>query len=134
MCKCTPEIRTPYCGKLSCQWPKKEGIRINTIFPKKDSLPLELQNLSMEIYRKEQDISKFLNDFRNSVIDECKDYYESTQYTQELIDKGDIIIDEKEIYEIIDIQGFDINDTCGDGSERLVNLISQSDRIIKLRY
>lgn len=22
MCKCTPNIRTPYCGKLGCQWPK----------------------------------------------------------------------------------------------------------------
>lgn len=21
MCKCTPEIRTPYCGKLDCTWP-----------------------------------------------------------------------------------------------------------------
>lgn len=20
MCKCTPEIRTPYCGKIGCQW------------------------------------------------------------------------------------------------------------------
>ena len=22
MCKCTPSIRTPYCGKLGCEWPK----------------------------------------------------------------------------------------------------------------
>ena len=21
MCKCTPEIRTPFCGKGDCQWP-----------------------------------------------------------------------------------------------------------------
>ncbi len=21
MCKCTPEIRTPFCGKPGCQWP-----------------------------------------------------------------------------------------------------------------
>lgn len=21
MCKCTPEIRTPFCGRLSCEWP-----------------------------------------------------------------------------------------------------------------
>lgn len=21
MCKCTPEIKTPYCGKPGCQWP-----------------------------------------------------------------------------------------------------------------
>jgi uncharacterized small protein (DUF1192 family) len=23
MCKCTPEIRTPFCGKNGCEWPKK---------------------------------------------------------------------------------------------------------------
>jgi hypothetical protein len=23
MCKCTPEIRTPYCGKPGCEWPSK---------------------------------------------------------------------------------------------------------------
>lgn len=22
MCKCTPEIRTPFCGKLGCEWPE----------------------------------------------------------------------------------------------------------------
>lgn len=22
MCKCTPEIRTPFCGKSGCEWPK----------------------------------------------------------------------------------------------------------------
>ena len=27
MCKCNPNVRTPYCGKLGCQWPGKEGIR-----------------------------------------------------------------------------------------------------------
>ena len=23
MCKCSHEIRTPYCGKFGCVWPKK---------------------------------------------------------------------------------------------------------------
>ena len=28
MCKCTPQIRTPYCGKGDCVWPhEKEGVR-----------------------------------------------------------------------------------------------------------
>jgi hypothetical protein len=28
MCKCTPEIRTPFCEKnAGCQWPKPEGVR-----------------------------------------------------------------------------------------------------------
>lgn len=25
MCKCTPSIRTPFCGKGDCQWPEPEG-------------------------------------------------------------------------------------------------------------
>lgn len=28
MCKCTPNMKTPFCGKGDCQWPKQEGIRI----------------------------------------------------------------------------------------------------------
>ena len=24
MCQCTPEIRTPYCGKGNCQWPEQK--------------------------------------------------------------------------------------------------------------
>lgn len=24
MCKCTPETRTPYCGKLGCEWSEKK--------------------------------------------------------------------------------------------------------------
>ena len=27
MCKCNPEIRTPFCGKINCEWPKPEGAR-----------------------------------------------------------------------------------------------------------
>lgn len=30
MCKCTPSIRTPYCGKLGCEWPKPPGTRERT--------------------------------------------------------------------------------------------------------
>lgn len=32
MCKCTPEIRTPFCGKLDCEWPKEPGTRETTVF------------------------------------------------------------------------------------------------------
>jgi hypothetical protein len=24
MCRCTPEIRTPFCGKPGCEWPNKK--------------------------------------------------------------------------------------------------------------
>ena len=27
MCKCNPNVRTPFCGKLGCEWPKKEGVK-----------------------------------------------------------------------------------------------------------
>ena len=27
MCKCTPSVRTPFCGALGCEWPKPEGTR-----------------------------------------------------------------------------------------------------------
>jgi dCMP deaminase len=29
MCKCTPEIRTPWCGRIGCERPKFEDARIN---------------------------------------------------------------------------------------------------------
>lgn len=39
MCKCTPNIRTPFCGKPGCEWPgsKPEGAREQV--PSKDPLP-----------------------------------------------------------------------------------------------
>lgn len=24
MCKCRPNVKTPYCGRLGCEWPEKE--------------------------------------------------------------------------------------------------------------
>lgn len=27
MCKCTPEIRTPFCGRPGCDWPEQQPIR-----------------------------------------------------------------------------------------------------------
>lgn len=26
MCKCNPNIRTPYCGKIGCEWPKHPSL------------------------------------------------------------------------------------------------------------
>lgn len=28
MCKCTPNIRTPFCGKSGCEWPTSEPKRL----------------------------------------------------------------------------------------------------------
>ena len=40
MCKCNPSVRTPYCGKLNCEWPesKPEGARTPT--PDAAAVPL----------------------------------------------------------------------------------------------
>lgn len=27
MCKCTPNVRTPYCGAVGCEWPKEDGLK-----------------------------------------------------------------------------------------------------------
>lgn len=44
MCKCAPEIRTPFCGKLGCEWPKKDNIRSNENL--RDELLEELKEAS----------------------------------------------------------------------------------------
>lgn len=28
MCKCTPTIRTPFCGKKGCEWPDFKSIQV----------------------------------------------------------------------------------------------------------
>jgi hypothetical protein len=30
MCKCTPELRTPFCGKPGCEWPEQTAAPANT--------------------------------------------------------------------------------------------------------
>jgi len=27
MCVCRPEVRTPFCGRIGCEWPKPAGTR-----------------------------------------------------------------------------------------------------------
>ncbi len=29
MCKCTPSVRIPFCGKLGCEWPEKRRTKAN---------------------------------------------------------------------------------------------------------
>ena len=33
MCKCTPGIRTPYCGSVGCEWPKKRKLQHEDVMP-----------------------------------------------------------------------------------------------------
>ena len=39
MCKCTPNIRTPFCGHGDCVWPhkKKEGTRMDNVAKKAEN-------------------------------------------------------------------------------------------------
>lgn len=34
MCKCTPEIRTPFCGKPGCEWPESKSYEPEPIIPR----------------------------------------------------------------------------------------------------
>lgn len=39
MCKCTPEIRTPFCGKPGCEWPmQKENVNHPDHYGGKDNV------------------------------------------------------------------------------------------------
>lgn len=57
MCKCTPSIRTPYCGKLGCEWPTPSGkpsmtVKKETYVLKKDTpeeLLAEIEALKCQI-------------------------------------------------------------------------------------
>ncbi len=45
MCKCTPEIRTPFCGKPGCEWPEQKPGTIQYI----ETLSLKEQFRLVEI-------------------------------------------------------------------------------------
>ena len=53
MCKCTPGIRTPYCGKIGCEWPKTD--------PEKIILDNEAKALLLE-YREENVLKSLRGD------------------------------------------------------------------------
>ena len=50
MCKCNPKIRTPYCGKPGCQWPKNpadvQGVsKLEVVEVNKDNIMGALYNV-----------------------------------------------------------------------------------------
>jgi len=45
MCKCNPNIKTPYCGKLGCEWPKHEYSPQKALFERWRSLGFDVANL-----------------------------------------------------------------------------------------
>lgn len=58
MCQCTPEIRTPFCGRPGCEWPgKPEGAR-KPFAPHQERVVVERDELSEKITK----LSGFVND------------------------------------------------------------------------
>ena len=39
MCRCTPEMRTPFCGKPGCEWPEQKENPVNVQTP---TVPMDL--------------------------------------------------------------------------------------------
>jgi len=67
MCKCTPSIRTPYCGSFGCEWPSAgknslvpfEKDEYNyyaayLVFGQRNPIMLNLSAFSLEIFRKQR--------------------------------------------------------------------------------
>jgi hypothetical protein len=53
MCQCTPEIKTPFCGRGDCQWPeqpkKKKKIKKIYKYPTGAMIPEGAQYLSTQV-------------------------------------------------------------------------------------
>lgn len=43
MCKCTPEVKTPFCGKEGCEWPAQQPPRPTVDFTRATELTPEVQ-------------------------------------------------------------------------------------------
>jgi hypothetical protein len=67
MCKCTPSIRTPYCGSIGCEWPSDEHASVipfekdeynfyaaYLVFGQRNPIMLNLSAFSLEIFRKQR--------------------------------------------------------------------------------
>ena len=54
MCKCTPNVRTPYCGAIGCEWPKEENSGV------KNLIKLEMKNDVKDILKEINDMSDSL--------------------------------------------------------------------------
>lgn len=55
MCKCTPEIRTPYCGAVGCEWPKDDGVKATNL------VKLEAKSDVKEVLQEMLDMSDSLS-------------------------------------------------------------------------
>lgn len=53
MCKCTPEIKTPYCSKPGCEWPKTVEEQVMISFTKNELQMLcgKLMNMEMDNWK-----------------------------------------------------------------------------------
>lgn len=61
MCRCTPEMRTPFCGKPGCEWPApapRRGPDGETLQPNRQELAVEVERLKRHIRTLEAIIAK----------------------------------------------------------------------------
>lgn len=94
MCKCTPEIRKPFCGKLGCDWPKPEGTRRNQ---KKTNSAREVAEQILGVWKINNYTPNHTIDARD--IDRLIDYYLSYAIQEER-DRAKILEDALEFYAI----------------------------------
>ena len=50
MCKCTPGIKTPFCGKLGCEWPSKANVSPDSNVEKNRQMLLDRSLLGVAKY------------------------------------------------------------------------------------
>jgi len=67
MCKCTPSIKTPYCGAPGCEWPKPEGARVPS--------PTEQGREAVKRYAVEHDHAYQLAEGMRGTVDDTQDIY-----------------------------------------------------------
>ena len=53
MCKCTPNIRTPFCGKPGCEWPPRSSKEIATDRLRRASERLRVANAELDTAERE---------------------------------------------------------------------------------
>ena len=89
MCKCTPGIRTPYCGKPGCEWPKQS----ETSIEKKYIIGLTLKTQTKETLM--ADISR-LNNLLDTIRDKKDMWMTEEPMTEEMLEFLEEIISEME--------------------------------------
>ncbi len=60
MCKCTPEIKTPFCGRGDCQWPKETIQSMQEDRLRRDIEKLVRSKMEVNAYIKASDVIEII--------------------------------------------------------------------------